>query len=654
MNVVALAAGCLSLALLGIEEHAEILPSGKAKLPAYELLAKGPLRVRLRPGMDKPGMTQYCNVKGSAAHIAATNRLQVGDSWWLGTNYGDDEVLRYMRTCQPITFSQFLAPTYEKSIDKDPAFARKINFLVKNVKSDYTFEVGEWEDLLYRHWMEWDPSKDFGKTANELRSMDREKVHDVVVDTLREWKNRARGHLSLVNSYAMLSSIAEIGLDSIGIETSMTVPATQVKRAFARGAARQFGIPWYEQVSIWYGPAIPSGDDSPATVNNGTTVGPDAGHSLSHLARHWYTAWFSGAAYVMPEASQTVLFTIPRDATEFPKNVELSPYGLKARALFHLMKGKDIGVPYTPFAVLISRFAGRWTVWGKPWGYCEETVGDKMMERFFDQLFVGQSKGPGKEERYLCPSPYGDTFDVIVNDAERTAWDAYPVILAVGEIPWMSEDIHHLQSHVKKGGVLGLNEINANGWDRTWLGLADGSFDARGGAQVVVKSDGKPLLIRKKVGKGFVFVAARECEAAFPSELLRSLAKRYLPFSVEGEVQTLMNRTKDGWAVMLVNNAGISKPDITKPTVVDPSKTQHARIVMDGTKPEVKELLAGAAVKCAKLGSGAWAIEVDVPPGDMRLIACPCGRSLRVKDVPMLRQQSEAALPKRINTRLER
>ena len=628
MNAGALTMGIMSLALLSIAGHTEILPGGRAKMPAYGELAKGPLRVRLRTGVDKPGMAQYCNMRGSAAHIAETNRLQVGDSWWLGSNYGGDELPRYMQTGQPITFTQFLAPTYEKSMDKDPAFAEKINFLVKNVKSDYTFEVGEWENLLYCHWTDTDPSKSFGKTADELRSMNRKEVHDVVADTLREWKSRARGHLSLVNGWAMLSSLAEIGLDSIGVETSEGIHASQVKRAFVRGAARQFGIPWYEQVSIWYGPAIPSGDDSPATVKNGVTVGPDAGHSLSHLARHWYTAWFSGAAYVMPESSQTVLFTIPRDATEFPKNAELSQYGLKARALFRLMKGKDIGVPYTPFAVLISRFAGRWTVWGKPWGYCEETVGDKMMERFFDQLFIGQSKGPGKEERYLCPSPYGDTFDVIVNDAERSAWDAYPVILAVGEIPWTNEDIEHLQSHVKKGGVLGLNEINANGWDRTWLGLADGSFDARDGAQVVVESAGKPLLIRKKVGKGFVFVAARECEAAFPPELLRSLAKRYLPLSVEGEIQTLINRTKDGWVVMLVNNAGISKPDITKPAIVDPSKIQHVRIVMDGTKPEVRELLAGVAVKCEKLGSGAWAIEVNVPPGDMRVLTCSRRRSL--------------------------
>ena len=49
---------------------------------------------------------------------------------------------------------------------------------------------------------------------------------------------------------------------------------------------------------------------------------------------------------------------------------------------------------------------------------------------------------------------------------------------------------------------------------------------------------------------------------------------------------------------------------------------------MDGTKPEVKELLADADVKCAKLGREAWAIEVDVPPGDMRVLACSHRRSL--------------------------
>lgn len=63
-----------------------------------------------------------------------------------------------------------------------------------------------------------------------------------------------------------------------------------------------------------------------------------------------------------------------------------------------------------------------------------------------------------------------------------------------------------------------------------------------------------------------VFVAARKPELtideelAFPNALLQSLAERFLPFQVEGAVETLINRTPAGWAVMVVNNQGFYKP----------------------------------------------------------------------------------------------
>lgn len=80
--------------------------------------------------------------------------------------------------------------------------------------------------------------------------MDRRGIYETMISTLKEWKARVHGHLSLANGYGLLSHCAEIGLDAVGIKTSENIPATQVKRAFARGAARQFGVPWFEQVSV--------------------------------------------------------------------------------------------------------------------------------------------------------------------------------------------------------------------------------------------------------------------------------------------------------------------------------------------------------------------------------------------------------------------
>jgi hypothetical protein len=552
----------------------ELLPGEAPSLPSYARLSEGSLRVRLRPGTTKPGLIEYCAKKGAKEHLSAVQRLGTVDSWWLATGDPEDQLI-YLKSGRPVTITQHILPFYLKKAADDPQIAKQVDFFLQNAKGAATFEVGEWENYL-NAW--WDRSIEsapvFSKTDAELRAMDRRGIYDTMIATLQEWKNRVHGHLSLVNGYGLLSHVAEIGLDAVGIETSENIPCTQVKRAFARGAARQFGIPWFEQVSVWYGNSVAAGSPVPDIYNNGFRGGLDCGHSLSHLSRHWFTSWFSGAAYVMPEASESVLYTLPWGGDAFPADAKLSPYGVRAVELAHLMRTADIGVPYVPFAVLVNKYHGRWTVWGKPWGRFEETSGDKMVVRFFDQVFPGQSKGPGREERYLCPSPYGDTFDVLVNNADRTAWGAYPVILAVGDIPWTPVDAAWLEKYASDGGILALNEINVRGLDREFTGLAENGFTPASNAKVVLASkDGRPLLIRRDVGRGHVFVSAAnpgedpKQEMPFPPQLLDALAAHFLPFQVMGKVQTLINRTPDGWALMIVNNNGITKDP--------PSRTGH-------------------------------------------------------------------------------
>jgi len=447
---------------------------------------------------------------------------------------------------------------------------------------------------------------------------------------VRRWKASARDRMIMANGYGMLPHLAEVGLDAIGIETSETIPATQVKRAFARGAARQFGIPWFEEVSVWFGASVSGGMPTSSIVvdHPNTPIGGNAGHSVSHLMRHWFTSWFSGAGHVMIETSPNLLFEKPY-INGFPADAKLSRYGIEAQRLAGLMKHHDIGVPYTPFAVLISKYHGRWSVWGKPWGRLEETPGDKMTERFFDQVFPGQSLGPGKEERYLCSSPYGDTFDVLVNNAARDAWRAYPVILAVGDIPWTAEDIAFLKGYVQDGGILALNEFNLEGWDRDWIGLASGGFAASAEAQTVLSgNDGQPRLIRRTVGKGCVLVSSSTPEPnlnqpmAFPDALLRSLADQYIPFRVEGDVQTLINRTKEGWALMVVNNKGITKElHVDQAPVITPSATQQVSIAFQGKRSRVSEEIYGSKLQIETNDTGAVQhIRFDLPPGELRLI----------------------------------
>lgn len=610
-----------------------MLPGAVPSPPSYEALSQGPLKVRLFPGQSKPCLQHYITLNDAASIsncMAALQRFDLSGSWAMMGLPSNDGLQQFIDTGQPICAYFTINPVINHQLEENAAMLSAMDYIEKNHKGFYTFGVCEWENTFYRHWeKETDTTAIYGASPSELRAMNRRGNYEVLERTVRRWKASARDRMMMANGYGMLAHLAEVGLDAIGIETSETIPATQVKRAFARGAARQFGIPWFEEVSVWFGASVSGGMPESGIVHwPNTPVGGDAGHSVSHLMRHWFTSWFSGANHVMLEASPTVLFEVPW-SSEFPADAKLSRYGIEAQRLAGLMKNLDIGVPYTPFAVLVNKHHGRWATWGKPWGRLEETPGDQATERFFDQVFPGQSQGPGKEERYLCPSPYGDTFDVLVNDADRTSWRAYPVILAVGDIPWTEEDIAFLKDYVQDGGILALNEIHLAGWDSAWLGLASTGFAANAEAQTILSgNDGQALLIRRTVGKGCVLVSSSTPEPsmdqplAFPEELLRSLASHYLPFRVEGDVQTLINRTKDGWALMVVNNNGITKDlHVDQAPVITASATQKVSIAFQGKPAQVSEAIYGSKLQIEFDDTGTMQrVHFDLPPGELRLI----------------------------------
>jgi len=614
--------------------RSDILPGALPSLPSYQALSQGPLKVRLFPGLTTPCLQHYITLNAgssSSNYIAALQRDGLSGSWAIMNLLPNDGLKQFIETDRPICCYFAITPVQHHQLESNAPILAAMDYVEKHHKGFYTFGVCEWENTFFRHWeKETDTTAIYGATPAELSGMDRKGNYEVLERTARRWKQSVRGRMMMANGYGMLSHLADIGLDGIGIETSETIPATQVKRALARGAARQFGMPWFEEVSVWFGSSVSGGMPKSEILScwADTPVGGDAGHSVSHLMRHWFTSWFSGANHVMLEASPQVLFEVPW-SNEFPENAKLSLYGKEARRLAALMKSADIGVPYTPFAVLLNKYHGRWSVWGKPWGRLEETSGDKMTERFFDQLFPGQSQGPGKEERYLCSSPYGDTFDVLVNNAARSSWRAYPVILAVGDIPWTPDDIQFLQGYVRDGGILAMNEINIAGWDRAYLGVASEGFTPTGDAQAVLKSiAGKALLIRRDIGKGSVLVSSRNPEPhrnqemAFPNELLVSLAKKYLPLKIESDVETLINRTKDGWALMIVNNKGITKElHVDQKPVIDSSATQHVSISFQGKRAQVSELIYGRKLRIETADAGAGQrIRFDLPPGEICLI----------------------------------
>lgn len=598
----------------------ESLPLARpSRLPSYAALSTGPLRRRHLPGAARPLLVQY-PVNGPPSRvIEVVGRHEVGDGW---VAFDAPAMWEYLATGEPVLLTHRHEELIRHQLEGDGELAQVLDRLDRECGGRLaTFQVGEWEN-----WLHFDPVTVFGLTADEIRTLSRGEVHARVVDTFRRWKTDVRGRIHSVNGYGLISHVgAEVGEDVVGIESGENVPAAQVQRAFARGAARQFGLPWGEQISQWYRATVPTGratgmvDLTPGGVHP-TWVGPHTGHSANLLARLWYTAWFSGAAYVNIEASTGYLFDTVYGAPELPADCGLTEYGRLARQLRRLMEQVDPGIPYTPFGVLLRRDHGRMTYWRGPWHHQTETDGDRLTVAFFDQLFPGQSQGPGLEERYLCPSPWGDTCDVLVAGATAQAWSAYPVLIAVGEVPWTPADQTALREYVDQGGTLVLHEVNLVGWDRGFPGLEARRVEAAPGTQVVLRrSDGQARVLRRSAGTGQVLTVRHEPGLPpVPPELLAALTTAHLPFRPDPRVQTLINRTAKGWMVLLAHHAGWTK-EPTEQAVADAAAGVHLRLELPARGLQTLDPTTGSDWQPLD-AAGAGSVEVDLAPGGMRLL----------------------------------
>lgn len=182
------------------------------------------------------------------------------------------------------------------------------------------------------------------------------------------------------------------GARVIGLEVGENIAFAQSKFAFARGASRSWNRPWSVQVSPWFAGACTT--RGPLRLENGYARGLDAGHSLSLYRRMWLHAWFAGAAMVTPENSISYFFD------EGAPQWKLSRDGRAAAALFRFMRTHRRGIPYTPIAIVLDRYAGFNDYMGKPWGILKPTPGDREIGDLFDeQLF------PGADHIHHRPDP---------------------------------------------------------------------------------------------------------------------------------------------------------------------------------------------------------------------------------------------------------
>lgn len=419
---------------------------------------------------------------------------------------------------------------------------------------------------------------------------------------------------------------ADWGAGALAFETSRNYCFWQHQMMFCRGAARQYGLPWYWYVASFY--LGYNSDGKWSGQGNQCADTPDRGLSRSAVRRVSYLTWLTGASCYQREGMEHALYK--------PGTHELSDEGRIYDEFWNFTQTHRRGVPYQPVALLVPFNRGYTRAGGRAYKKFRYTHADKMLDAVMSTILEwpkNARRGDAQKgvERVMANSKYGDLFDVLVPNASRREFfrrsvGDYPVAVLIGDYGEDAEMAADLRAYVEKGGKLVLN-VAQTGADYAW---------AKGGEVICRRAGGQDLYSLKRVGRGFVVLSHEPywcpwadgespetgvcvigATTSYPSVgwLFDRLLKPLCPLRVTGEVQYGLNRLPDGWQVYLVNNGGVTKFG-DKAETFDP---KGAEVTIDcsalPTGMRAVERMTGTELSREK-----GVVGLTVPSGDLRIV----------------------------------
>lgn len=344
---------------------------------------------------------------------------------------------------------------------------------------------------------------------------------------------------------------AEFGFDQIGSEIGENINNYRWHVALTRGAARQYARPWFMDFSAWHGPSIT--DYSEGRIW-GEYSGPDHGHSMSLFERSLFMSYMAGAGQITAEAGGAIAFLTALDEQG---RYRLSPYGEVCQRLRQfVLAHPDVGIPLTPFAVVLDYHHGAYPGFGKrrAFWHFDYNAGDNMTWDLIHLIWPGGWEVMGKDEiGTMVNGPFGDTFDILLQSAPQKVLDSYPCLILSGDIHLSAEEAARYANYVRQGGTLVLNSAF----------LRDFPYYAK-----FPKGDNRHQLVD---GKGRVILFAPDYQVQQLVPIIKEQLAKRLPVKVSPGVQYLVNLGSGSAYVTLINNNGVTKAPRERP-VIDATK----------------------------------------------------------------------------------
>ncbi|SEO05034.1 hypothetical protein [Paenibacillus sp. OV219] len=458
------------------------------------------------------------------------------------------------------------------------------------------------------------------------------------------------------------------GIDMNAVETATeTVNDIQTSIAFLRGAAKQYGSkPWGVDVSFWqFLSATPSTYDE----NNKRT----GGFSESYLARHMYAAYMNGANALRLE---------PVILNKANSSTELNPLGTaeKAFADFSLTRhprtgASGIGTTEVPAALIMpfdngydarhwqnQRGAGQDKTWYKTYDF---TDGDWMIDNLFNQLYPDYWKhgtnigapytdnasytsflaGNGDTRPYepIGNSKWGDSFDVLYDNASDKALSDYKLLILSGDVKVDKVMRKKLKALVEAGGtlianvnqvtpadeeLLGVKLTSSTGTGNTSSWLADSSayvesaytyakVKLTSAKKAAVNSNGDAIITLNKVGRGKVYLTTPAYMQNNSKDQLLHIGSKL----IDTEIRANVSATLEGKPAMYIVNTDANK--VVVMVMNNSGTTWDGNVVVNkpsSSKYKTQEWITDTPA-ISKVVGGKVKISASVPAYDVRVYA---------------------------------
>ena len=397
---------------------------------------------------------------------------------------------------------------------------------------------------------------------------------------------------------------AERGYDYIGCELGADISGSSVSVAFTRGAARQYGKAWFTDFSLWGAGTKGIGGtmlnySNDITCFNGTgeaeVNNSKGGQGLSATRRHHLYSYMAGTSWLINEAGGNNAFYTEKQSNGYYK---LSPHGEVFKEVNAFTKrNSNRGITYTPFAIVLDYYHGLpFGLWNGNMVFesLNPTKGDLMTQDILSMFYPGWNQLATYAQNQLVNTPFGDTADVLLQNASQDVLNSYPAIILSGDISFKTEERDRYKNYVSQGGILVLNSAY----------LSDFPEYYREGTQYELK-----------VGKGKVIVYGENYAISKLPDIVSSLNSEFIPFEIDGDVQYLINVKNGSFVLTIINNNGVKKPS-EGDEIIDLTKTQNFTVRYKG-----KDAVLGIKDWVAdKTLSPASNINVTVKPGDISVL----------------------------------